>query len=409
MPDQRQWFRVVRPIAVADGKEVTTATIHINDAIGADLFFGGVDAAELIAEIDALAVDQLDVRINSEGGSAFDGLAIANAIIRNPATTTTYIDGLAASAASLVALAGDTVVMSKYGQMMLHNSSAAVRGSADDLRAAAKVLDSLNESMAEYYADRAGGEVKDWSKAMARESWYSAAAALEAGLVTEVDDTAKRADTEAAIAAALARPTARFEHTPQTRGDHTKAAAAVSNSTQKEAPVADKKTLAESLGLSADAADEDVLKAARDALGLTDDDSADDTADGDAADSGSGEASPVGELAAAAANAGLVLMDPAKVAELQAGAAAGAQALANQVAAAHAAVVDDAIAKGKITPARREHFRALMKADEKGTTELLAGIPNETAVPMTEVGHSLDPQASADGNLDDPRLKDWKF
>jgi hypothetical protein len=103
-------------------------------------------------------------------------------------------------------------------------------------------------------------------------------------------------------------------------------------------------------------------------------------------------------------------MDPEKVAKLQSDAALGALARAEQIAAAHAKVVDDAIGKGKITPVRRDHFLALMTADEQGTTELLAGIPPETAVPMTEIGHSLDPQASADTNvLDDPKFKNWSI
>ena len=69
MAHQREWFRVVRAEAKADSGSATTtrATIHINDVIGASFFFGGVDAAELIREIDALEVDAIDVRINSEG------------------------------------------------------------------------------------------------------------------------------------------------------------------------------------------------------------------------------------------------------------------------------------------------------------------------------------------------------
>ncbi len=418
MAKQREWFRVVRPEAKA-GTAERQATIHINDVIGASFFFGGVDAAELIAEIDGLDVDQLDVRINSEGGSAYDGLAIANAIMRNPATTTTYVDGLAASAASLIALAGDTVVMSKYGQMMLHNSRGGLMGTADELRDYAKFLDGLNASMAEFYADRAGGDAKDWAKAMARETWYRADEALAAGLVTELDETTRREDVEAAVAAALARPTAQFRYAgrqaaPAPARAHSTAPAV--NNNEKEAPVADKKTLAESLGLAVDATDEDILAATRDALGITEDDDTD--TDDSTTDAGTGTDVPpvdgdqaeVGarELAAAVASAqqaGGVFLPSERLARLEQQAGQGAAALAAQVAAAHAAKLDASIAQGKILPNERDKYAKLLKADEATTTALLEQIPAEARAPITEMGHSLDPAPSASA---DP-TKDTRF
>lgn len=259
----REWFTV----ATAQAGTTTTATVHINDTIGEDMFFGGVDSAALIAEIDGLRVDQLDVRINSLGGNAHDGMAIANAILRNKAATTTYIDGIAASAASVIALAADRVVISKYGQMMVHNSSGLAVGGAEDIRGYANYLDSLDATMADYYADRAGGDTKTWAKAMKAETWYRAEEALAAGLVTDIDTSAVREDVEASITAAMASPAAQFMNVGRPA-----VPAAARADTSKEAPVADKKTLAESLGLGADATEEDILKATRDTLGITDDD-----------------------------------------------------------------------------------------------------------------------------------------
>lgn len=431
MAKQREWFRVIRPEAKTDGSSVSRrATIHINDVIGASFFFGGVDAAELIREIDGLDVDELDVRINSEGGSAYDGLAIANAIMRHGAKTTTYVDGLAASAASLIALAGDTVVMSKYGQMMLHNSRGGLMGTADELRDYAKFLDGLNASMADFYADRTGGDAKDWAKAMARETWYRADEALAAGLVTEIDDTTRREDVEAAVAAALARPTAQFRYAgrqaapaPTTaRVDSTKAKPqAAVNDQQKEAPVADKKTLAESLGLAADATEEDIIKATREALGVTDDDtdSASDSEQGSPdAGSAGGDGDPgagapeIGarELAAAVASAqkaGGVFIPAERLRRLEEQAGQGAAALAAQVAAAHAAKIDTAIAQGKILPTERDKYAALMKADEATTTALLEQIPAEARAPISEIGHGTEPAPTA--LTDNPLYANWSF
>lgn len=374
----RSWFNIV-PMMSFGSATTTKAVIHINEAIGWDLFFGGVNAADLIAEIDALTVDELDIRINSEGGSAFDGLAIANAILRHPAKTTTYVDGLAASAASIVALAGDTVVMSKYAQMMIHNASAGVMGTADDMRAAANFLDGINGSMAQFYADRAGGDVKDWAKAMSAETWYSADAALAAGLVTEVDDSAKREDTVAAVAAAMARPTALFKH-PATAAGTTEARASVTTTETQEGTVPLSEKVAERLGLAADATDDDVL-ARLDELSTP---------------TATTNAEP--DLATAVAtvqSAGQAVIDAETLARLQQQAADGAQALASITAAAHAKVVDDAIAQGKILPTQRGQYMALMDSNPEVCTKLLADTPVSALVPVTEMGHSLDPEASA--------------
>jgi ATP-dependent protease ClpP protease subunit len=415
MPDKRPWYRV----AVAKAGGVKRATVHIYDEI--DSWFG-VSANDLIAEMEALDdVDELDIRINSPGGSAFDGINIANAVMRHPAKTTTYVDGLAASAASLIMVAGDEVVVSKYGQAMLHNAHAVVVGTAKDMREVAGQLDKLNAAMAQLYADRAGGEAAGWVKAMNAETWYDADELVAAGLASRVDDSTVREEVEKAVASALACSSTQFKFlgrksapAPTVGASSTGARASVTNHPTKEGAVPLSEKVAERLGLPVDATEDDVL-AKLDEL----DESADDDTDTDAgaADSGGdhagaagGDSGKVGELAAAAASAGLVLMDPEKVAKLQSDAALGALARAEQIAAAHAKVVDDAIGKGKITPVRRDHFLTLMAADEQGTTELLAGIPPETAVPMTEIGHSLDPQASADTNvLDDPKFKNWSI
>ncbi|MGV0695865.1 head maturation protease, ClpP-related [Mycobacterium paraintracellulare] len=211
-PDaERQWFKWAS--AQAAGNRPKGTTLHIYDVIGADVFFGGVDVNALVSEIEDLEADvELEVRINSPGGAAWDGLALANAIMRHPGRTTTYIDGLAASAASVVALAGDEVVISKYGQMMLHNARFSLFGaSVEDLVEAAQVGAKLNASMADYYADRAGGTATEWAGVMAQETWYSADEAKSAGLAHRVDTSGKR---DPAAAASIAKAAAMLGRTP---------------------------------------------------------------------------------------------------------------------------------------------------------------------------------------------------
>jgi len=195
----RDWFRF------AENKADNTAEIYLYGDIGDTMFTEGVSAQSFCDELDAITAPKMNVRINSPGGSAYDGLTIANAIVRHPAHVTCWIDGLAASAASIVAMAGDDVVMSKYGEMMLHNAHAVVVGTSKDMREVASQLDTLNASIASFYADRStsGDDAAAFARAMAKESWYNAGEALTAGLVTRIDDSAVREETRKAVAKAM--------------------------------------------------------------------------------------------------------------------------------------------------------------------------------------------------------------
>lgn len=421
--NRRQWFKVARMKAGDDKPD--KAVVHIYDEIGMSLF-GGVDAAELVAEIESSEDGaDLDVRINSPGGYAFDGINIANAILRHKGTTTTYIDGLAASAASIVALAGEEVVMTKYGQMMLHNAHAVIMGGADDLRDAAKVLDKLNDSVADFYADRAGGERRDWARVMARETWYNADEALEAGLATKIDESAKREDTESAAAKALASAShLQFKF----KGRSAAPAPMVRATSTEEAPVPISEKVAERLGLATDATDDDVL-AKLDELGKAGD--GDEGDQGDAGDKPAGTPTPetspgttgapsspagtppadkpdpgaVSQVAAAAAKLGLTITMPEELATLKAQAAAGARAEAARLAAERESYVDKAIEAGKILPVNKAKVLKLMAIDDEGTRKTIDELPNEAALPLTELGHAtegLEPSLK-----DDPMFADW--
>jgi ATP-dependent protease ClpP protease subunit len=407
VPDsKREWFKFATAKA-ADKAAPAKATLHVYDVIGADVFFGGVDVNEAVALIDGLDENaELDVRINSPGGAAWDGLTLANAIMRHPGKTTSHVDGLAASAASLVALAADDVVISAYGQMMLHNARGGLYGTAEELKAASETLGKLNGSMAAFYADRSssGDDAKVWARAMSKESWYNAEEALEAGLATAIDESGKREEVEAAASASIARASAMFRYPGRQAapGPLARVENGPSGPDQEEAPVATSKAVLDALGLPEGASDEDVI--AKIAEGGKPDDKPADTDKADKVDEGE-----ISELAKAAAKHGLTVIDPGTLAEMQRNSSLGASAHAAMETQRITGAVDAAISLGKITAARKDHFVALMRADEVGTTQLLANIPAETAVPMTELGHSLEPQAHANaGNVaEDPKYKAW--
>lgn len=164
------------------------AEILIYSPIGKSYWEETVEAKKFVEEINDLDVSTIALRINSPGGSVFDGTAIFNAIVRHKATVTTYIDGLAASIASVIALAGDKVVMADNAMFMIHNPWTVAVGNSDDMRKTAEVLDKIRDVMVRVYDKKASLEADAIRDAMAEETWYDADEALEAGFVDEVVD-----------------------------------------------------------------------------------------------------------------------------------------------------------------------------------------------------------------------------
>jgi ATP-dependent protease ClpP protease subunit len=176
MRQSREWYRI-------NNSGTTTAELYIYDEIG----YWGTTAAGLVAELSQLqGVTQIDVHVNSPGGDVFDGLAIMNCLRAHAASVTTYVDGLAASIASVIAMAGDRIVMGPHSQLMIHEASGLCIGDADDMRSMAEMLDFQSDNIAGVYAERAGGTVETWRAAMVTESWYTAEEAVAAGLADEV-------------------------------------------------------------------------------------------------------------------------------------------------------------------------------------------------------------------------------
>src|SRR5262249_39117748 len=128
----------------------------------------------------------LNVHINSPGGSVFEGIAVQNILANHPATVNISVDGLAASIASVIAMAGDKITMCPGSMMMIHEASGLAWGHAADMRQLADVLDKISGTLADAYALRAGGEAADWRTAMHAETWYTADEAVAAGLADEV-------------------------------------------------------------------------------------------------------------------------------------------------------------------------------------------------------------------------------
>jgi len=159
------------------------AEVLIYDEIGAY----GVSAKGFLAELGALPDDApIDLRLNSPGGSVFDAVAIYNALSRHSGTITVWIDGIAASAASYVAMAGDEIVMPENAFLMIHDPSGIVMGTAADMRDMAGTLDKIAASMTRGYAAKSGKPEAEIAALLAAETWFDAKEALEVGLATRM-------------------------------------------------------------------------------------------------------------------------------------------------------------------------------------------------------------------------------
>lgn len=170
---------------VATDDDTRTGNLHLYGAIGG--YWGGIDAAEMVPAIRDLDVDTLNVYVNSPGGNVYDGIAIRNALRSHKARVVITVDGLAASAASFIACAGDEVIMAENSEFMIHEAWGLAIGNADDMLAAADDLDRISGNIAEMYAAKAGGDAADWRALMKAETWYSAAEAVAAGLADRTD------------------------------------------------------------------------------------------------------------------------------------------------------------------------------------------------------------------------------
>jgi ATP-dependent protease ClpP protease subunit len=170
----------------------TGAEVLIYDEIGAY----GVSAKGFLAELGALPDDApIDLRLNSPGGSVFDAVAIYNALSRHAGTVTVWIDGIAASAASYIAMAGDEIVMPENAFLMIHDPSGLVMGTAADMRDMADTLDKIAASMTRGYAAKSGKPEDEIAALLAAETWFDAKNALEAGFATRMAEPVRIAAT----------------------------------------------------------------------------------------------------------------------------------------------------------------------------------------------------------------------
>lgn len=192
----------IRPAALEVGDNVIT----MFDIIGEDWWTGGgVTAKKVAAQLRAIGDRAVEVQINSPGGDMFEGLAIYNVLREHSQDVTIKVMGMAASAASIITMAGDTVQIGAASFLMIHNCWVYAAGNRNDMMEVAAYLTPFDQAMADVYAQRTGRKAAECAKWMDAETYMSGSMAIDWGFAdtllaadqTKVDDKAKASDREA--------------------------------------------------------------------------------------------------------------------------------------------------------------------------------------------------------------------
>lgn len=378
---RRDWYKMQAQTDTAP------AEVLIYDEIG----WYGVTADGFVNDLKAIDGDEIVVRVNSPGGDVYDGIAILNALRGHKAKITTIVDGLAASAASFIAMAGDEIVMNPNSEMMIHDAWGYSIGNAEDMHKAADDLDRVSNNIASIYAERAGGTTEAWREVMRAETWYSAQEAVDAGLANRVG--AKQEDDTEEIDAKASFDLSIFNYAGRKSAPAPKALAIKASDTATEASAAatttteggsdvaftDEQTgeLREALSLSEDATDQEIFDAVLERLTAP-------------------EEAPAAASAAALPE-GVVAIEASVLNDLRTNAARGAQARAQQEQDARENLVNAAVQDGRIAPARKDHWLNALKADHEGAAASLASLA-PGLIPVTEIGHAQASESTINGD-----------
>lgn len=214
MADNRQTAgRRFEVRASADGEE---AEIFLYDAIVDDEldaeWWGGVAPQGFIKQLRAITANTIHLRINSPGGSVFAARTIETALREHKARVVVHIDGLAASSASFIAMAGDEIVIAKGAMVMIHKAWTWAWGNADDLGKTVGLLDKIDGTLVQTYVDRTGQTAEQISAWMQAETWFTGEEAVESGFADRLsEDGDAPSETQASDGEGGAQPAARLQ------------------------------------------------------------------------------------------------------------------------------------------------------------------------------------------------------
>lgn len=177
----------------------TDNSISIYDVIGEDFWTGeGVTVKRIDAALRKIGNREVVVNINSPGGDVFEGIAIYNRLREHPAPVNVRVMGLAASAASIIAMAGDNIEIGESAFIMIHNAWVMAVGNRHDMREVAEFLEPFDQALRDVYVQRTGGDAESIGKQMDAETWLGGKAAVEQGFADSLLSSDETKQVEAA-------------------------------------------------------------------------------------------------------------------------------------------------------------------------------------------------------------------
>lgn len=194
-------------------KTETKAEILIYDQIGSDFFGEGVTAKSFTEELNKLpkSIKEIELRVNSPGGSVFDGVSIYQRLKDHPAKVTAYVDGIAASIASVIIMAADEIVISDGGMIMIHRPMSGVFGNASEMERMIDILDKIESQMLSIYSKRTGLSRTELTKMLSDETWMTSEESVK---LKFADKKFEAKDTLQLVASAV-ESTSWFKNKPQ--------------------------------------------------------------------------------------------------------------------------------------------------------------------------------------------------
>lgn len=182
----------MKTILAVKNEDTEKPSIHIQGFIGSSWFFEGTTDKGIKKVLDSLdGKEEIDVVINSNGGDVFQGIAIGNLFKANKAKINIIINGVAASAASIIAMAGDSIQIYPNAQLMIHRASTWAEGNVDVFRQTADQLESIDKSVTASYKSRFNGSDEELTDLLVAEKYLDAESALNYGLVDEIIDASQ--------------------------------------------------------------------------------------------------------------------------------------------------------------------------------------------------------------------------
>lgn len=358
-----------------------------------------ITAKDVRTQLDGAG--DVDVFLNSPGGDVYEGLAVMNALRAHEGAVTVFIEGMAASIASVIAVGGaDRVVARPHAELMLHHAWAGSLGNADEMRKSAENLERISANLADIYADKTGMSSDEVLDLMSAETWFSASEALAAGLVDAVEDARRPAmarDRDPVFAKAMAR--FRFNGRGAAPAPRVNAAVESPPSTSKGEPMSFLEKIADAVGMSP----EEVRDELSGFFNAQDDEGKPEPVKEESEEEQTSEDSeePVEGVDAeseddadeeedtAPTPSDSVTLDRETYDVLKAAAHHGWQAKQESEERALVAEVDRWVAEGRISAALRSKAVAAMKRDAEIARDLYGSNPAGT-IPRAEIGTGRD-------------------